>query len=222
MIGLSLASTAHMRPIETRLRKVFAIAIAGGWLSLVGLLTFAIPAFNRYRGRVVAISETAQVVVLRLGLPRSVRLAEIDFPEKGHPHAREARAFANRLALGRDVTVEETRLADGSRVGYVTLPDGRSLSAELVKAGLAWPSSQRVGRQAPSLVVLQTRAMEHRRGLWAEPPGAVPPVRVAHRHAPSGAFDVLPPVSDSDADQNSGVAEDDESTHTEAASLGEN
>jgi len=153
---------------EKRLRSRFATILAAGWLGIVGLLTFAFPASNRYSGRVVSISETAQVVVLRDGRPESLRLAEVDFPEKGQPQARAARAFANRLALGRDVFVEESRLEDGRRVGYVTLPGGRSLSAELVKAGFAWPSWQHAGRLASSLAALQMRAMSDRRGLWGE------------------------------------------------------
>jgi endonuclease YncB( thermonuclease family) len=152
---------------EKRLRKPFAAAVAGGWLVIVGLLTFVFPASNRYTGRVVAISERAQIVVLRDGKPRSLRLAEIDFPEKGHLRAREARAFANRLAVGRYVDVEEARLADGSREAYVTLPGVGNLSAELVKAGLAWPSTRRAGRLASSLAALETRAMSERRGVWA-------------------------------------------------------
>ena len=157
-----------MRATEKQLRSLFAGVIAAGWLGIVGLLAFVLPASNRYTGRVVAISEGAQVTVLRDGQPQSLRLAEVSFPKKGHPHARVARAFANRLALGRNVAVEEARLADGSRMGYVTLPGGKSLSAELVRAGLAWPSTKHAGRLAPSLVVLQTRAMSDRRGLWAE------------------------------------------------------
>ncbi|HSB64288.1 MAG TPA: thermonuclease family protein [Thermoanaerobaculia bacterium] len=156
-----------MSVTEKRLRKPFAAAVAGGWLGIVGLLTFVFPASNLYTGRIVAISESARIVVLKGGRPRSLRLAEIDFPEKGQPGAREARALANRLALGRDLHVEEARLADGSREAYVTLPGGENLSAELVKAGLAWPSSRRAGRLASSLAALETRAMSERRGVWA-------------------------------------------------------
>lgn len=154
---------------EKRLRKPFAAAVAGGWLGIVGLLTFVFPASNRYTGRVVAISESARVIVLRDGRPRTLRMAEVDFPEKGHLRAREARALANRLALGRDVKVEEARLPDGSREAYVTLPDGRSLSAELVRAGLAWPSAPRAGRLARSLAVLELGAMSDRRGVFSQP-----------------------------------------------------
>ncbi len=152
---------------EKRLQKRFAAAVAGSWLGIVGLLTFAFPASNRYKGRIVAISESARIVVLKDGSPRSLRLAEVDFPVKGHLLAREARALANRLALGLEVDVEEARLASGSRDAYVTLPGGGNLSAELVKAGLAWPSSQRAGRLASSLSALETRAMSERRGVWA-------------------------------------------------------
>ena len=140
--------------------------VAAGWVVTVGLLTYVFPASNRYTGRVVSISESAQVVVLRNGRPESLRLAEVDFPEMGQPRARAARTFANGLALGRDVSIEEYRLEDGRRFGYVTLPDGKNLSAELVKAGFAWPSWQHAGRLAPSLAVLQMRAMSDRRGLW--------------------------------------------------------
>jgi endonuclease YncB( thermonuclease family) len=155
--------------MKKRLLKPFAAAVAGGWLGIVGLLTYGFPASNRYTGRVVAISESAQIVVLRDGRPRSLRLAEIDFPEKGHSGALEAHALANRLALGRDVNLEELRLADGNREAYVTLPDGRNLSAELVRAGFAWPSTRRSGRLASSLAVLQMRAMSDRRGVFSEP-----------------------------------------------------
>lgn len=211
-----------MRATEEHLRSLFAAVVAAAWLGTVGLLAFVLPASNLYTGRVVAISEGARVTVLRDGRPRSLRLAEVDFPKKGHPHARLARAFANRLALGRDVAVEEIRLADGSQEAYVTLPDGRSLSAELVRAGLAWPSSERAGRLAPSLVVLQTRAMSGRRGLWAEAAASPllrrPPATRVSRYA--GA---LPPAVDADAEEIEGESLPDGSAAADAgAALGEN
>jgi endonuclease YncB( thermonuclease family) len=142
-----------MRALSTYHRNVFTAVFAVAWLGIVGLLTFVFPASNRYTGRVVAISEGAQVVVLRDGRPQSLRLAEVDFPEKGRFRARVSRAFANRLVLGRNVDVVESRLEDGTRLGYVTLPGGRSLSAELVKAGLACPSTLRPGRLASTFAV---------------------------------------------------------------------
>ena len=190
-----------MRALSTRRRNVFTAVFAVAWLGIVGLLTFVFPASNRYTGRVVAISEGAQVVVLRDGRPRSLRLAEVDFPEKGHLGAREARALANRLVLGRDVKVEEAQLPDGSRQAYVTLPDGRSLSAELVSAGLAWPSTRRAGRLASSLAVLEMRAMSDRRGVFSEPATRLPASRVTRTRQASESLDVEPSSVDAETNE---------------------
>ena len=200
--------------MSTRQRNVFAAVLAVVWLGIVGLLTFVFPASNRYTGRVVAISERAQVVVLRDGRPQSLRLADVDFPEKGRFRARASRAFANRLALGRNVEVEELRLADGTQLGYVTLPGGRSLSAELVKAGLAWPSTLRPGRLAPSLAVLQTRAMSDRRGLWVGA-GREPALSAARTSRVSSSYAVVSEAVDAEAEADADLDE------TEAAPAAE-
>ena len=225
MISRSVSCVARCVSVtEKRLRKPFAAAVAGGWLGIVGLLTFVFPASNRYTGRVMAISESAQVIVLRDGRPRSLRLAEVDFPEKGQLRAPEARALANRLALGRDVNVEEARLADGSREAYVTLPGGRSLSAELVRAGLAWPSKRRAGRLASSLVVLEMRAMSDRRGVWAEPATPPPATHEARTRQVSKSLDVEPSSVDTDAAEveESPLAETPAADEGAGAALGEN
>jgi hypothetical protein len=73
-----------MRAVDRLPRNLFLGVLAAAWLGIVGLLTFVFPASNRYTGRVVAISESAQVVVLWDGRPQSLRLAEVDFPERGH------------------------------------------------------------------------------------------------------------------------------------------
>src|SRR5664279_2531162 len=214
--------TGDVSASEKQLRSRFATVIAAGWLGIVGLLTFVFPASNRYTGRVVAISESAQVIVLRDGRPRSLRLAEVDFPEKGHLRAREARALANRLALGRDVNVEEARLADGSREAYVTLPGGRSLSAELVRAGLAWPSKRRAGRLASSLAVLEMRAMSDRRGVWAEPAAPPPATHAAPTRQVSKSLDVEPSSADAAEVEGSPLAETPAADEAAGAALGEN
>jgi endonuclease YncB( thermonuclease family) len=214
-----------VRASEKQLRSRFATVIAAGWLGIVGLLTFVFPASNRYTGRVVSISETAQVIVLRDGRPESLRLAEVEFPERGQPHARAARAFANRLALGRDVFVEESRFGDGRRVGYVTLSGGKNLSAELVKAGLAWPSWQHAGPLASSLAVLQMRAMSDRRGLWGE--ARTKPVSratLAVRHSNSAGELASLGNDDSEGEDADGAPASNDATVVEvgAAAFGEN
>jgi len=207
-----------------RFRKPFAAVVAGGWIGIVGLLTFVLPASNRYSGRVVAIADGARIIVLRKGLPRSLRLAEVDLPEKGHLRAPDARVFAKRLALGRDVDVEEARLADGSLEAYVTLPGGRSLSAELVGAGFAWPSARRAGRLASSLAVLEMSAMANRRGVWAGPSPSPQVLRGAQAGRVSTSLDAEPSVSDADAAdvEETGLKESPEAGEAGVVTLGGN
>lgn len=73
---------------------------------------------------------------------RNIRLAGIDAPELDHPFGRVAKATLMRLCRGQDVRAEFSAALSYERgVATCFLPDGRDLSAEMVKAGLAldWP-----------------------------------------------------------------------------------
>ena len=72
----------------------------------------------------------------------SIRLFGIDAPEMNHPYGQKAKWAMVNLCKGQTVRSEITETdAHGRSVGKCTLPDGRDLSAELVKLGLAidWP-----------------------------------------------------------------------------------
>lgn len=72
----------------------------------------------------------------------SIRLFGIDAPELNHPYGQKAKWAMVNLCKGQTVRSEITETdAHGRSVGKCTLPDGRDLSAELVKLGLAidWP-----------------------------------------------------------------------------------
>ena len=71
-----------------------------------------------------------------------IRLFGIDAPELGHPHGRISKSAMIRLCRGQEVRAEiQCRDVHGRTVARCFLPDGRDLSAELVKLGLAidWP-----------------------------------------------------------------------------------
>lgn len=71
-----------------------------------------------------------------------IRLFGIDAPELNHPHGKNAKSAMIAICKGQIIRAEVT---DKDRFGRLVarcyLPDGRDLSAELVKAGLAidWP-----------------------------------------------------------------------------------
>jgi micrococcal nuclease len=106
-----------------------------------------------------------------------LRLADVDAPELGQRHGRDARDALRRLLTGRQLEVH-TRATDryGRHLGDV-LVDGHSVSMRLVEQGWAW-CGQRAG--APC-ATRQRQARGTRTGLWqqAEPE---PPWQWRKRH----------------------------------------
>ncbi|MDO5648050.1 thermonuclease family protein [Paracoccus sp. (in: a-proteobacteria)] len=73
---------------------------------------------------------------------RQVRLFGIDAPELHHPYGQNAKGALIRLCNGQIIHAEiMTQDVHGRIVARCRLPDGRDLSAEMVKLGLAidWP-----------------------------------------------------------------------------------
>lgn len=71
-----------------------------------------------------------------------IRLYGIDAPELNHPYGQKAKWALHRLCKGHAIRAEITDEDDyGRTVARCYLPDGRDLSAEMVKQGLAldWP-----------------------------------------------------------------------------------
>lgn len=71
-----------------------------------------------------------------------IRLAGIDAPEMDHPYGRNAKWTLLNLCKGQEVrAVFDGDLSHDRTVATCYLPDGRDLSAEMVKAGMAidWP-----------------------------------------------------------------------------------
>jgi endonuclease YncB( thermonuclease family) len=140
---------------------------------LVVLISPAVAAAAAFRGRVVGITDGDTITVLHDGRPEVVRLHGIDAPEKGQPFGMRAKQFTAGLAFGQTVLVRvKDRDRYGRAVGEVTLPDGRSLNQELVRAGYAWWFRRYSGDVR--LATLEARACTGRLGLWVDP-HPVPP-----------------------------------------------
>jgi endonuclease YncB( thermonuclease family) len=143
-------------------------------LSLV--LLAALPACAaEYPARVVGVSDGDTLTVLKADRTRvKVRLWGVDAPESGQDFGSRAKQAASALAFGKAVTVRERdRDRYGRTVAEVTLPDGRSLGRELVRAEMAWwyrnfaPYDRELARS-------EDEARAAKVGLWGQP-GAVPP-----------------------------------------------
>ena len=121
-----------------------------------------------FSGKVVGVTDGDTIRVLYKNSEVKVRLYGVDCPEKSQAYGSAAKQFTGKMVFGKTVTVD-VRDHDryGRVVGWVTTPDGKSLNAQLVRAGMAWwydrydPGDTQLGK-------LQDDARDAGRGLWAD------------------------------------------------------
>ena len=117
-------------------------------------------------GTVVVVhdGDTVSVRTAR-GLVR-VRLVGIDCPELAQRHGQEAKAFTERLVIGREVRVETDGVDQYERVLGRLFVDGTDVNAALVRQGMAWRYER--GPADRVLVDAERAAKAARAGLWAD------------------------------------------------------
>jgi endonuclease YncB( thermonuclease family) len=121
-----------------------------------------------FTGPVVGVSAGDEFVVARSAGRTPIRLASVKRPDSWQKWSNEARAFTAKAVRGQQVTVSVSGAdACGRSVAEVTLPDGRSLNQELVRAGLAW--SYRLDPPHATIDALEAEAKAAKRGLWSDP-----------------------------------------------------
>ena len=171
--------------------EIIAVAIA---------IQLNVPCFAE-RGRVTGIIDGDTIAVRIDGVQQRIRLAEIDAPEKGQPYANAAKRMLSDLAYRREADV---KIIDHDRYGRIVARvtvDGRDLSIEMVRSGMAWRFAY--FSLDPKIAAAEADAKTERRGLWAQrapvPPwkfrqdnptavvGAPPPRAMPDRHATPGA-----------------------------------
>jgi endonuclease YncB( thermonuclease family) len=92
---------------------------------------------EQFTDKVAGISDGDTISVLREGKAVQVRLYGVDTPEKAQAFGTKARQFTAALVFQKDVTIVIHATDRYScTVGKVLLPDGRSLSQELIQAGM--------------------------------------------------------------------------------------
>ena len=93
-----------------------------------------------HTGKVVRIADGDTFTILVKGNKQvKVRCHGIDCPESNQDFGTKAKQFTSALAFSKVVSVE-VKDTDryGRTIGIITLPDGKILNEELLKAGLAW------------------------------------------------------------------------------------
>ncbi|MDD4964445.1 MAG: thermonuclease family protein [Gallionella sp.] len=95
----------------------------------------------------------------------SIRLAEIDAPEKSQPFGETSKKSLSDLVMGKSVqVVSQTMDQYGRMVAHLNVA-GLDVNAEQIRLGMAWEYSHFHNNQV--LIALQKEAQSVPRGLWA-------------------------------------------------------
>ncbi len=96
-----------------------------------------------------------------------IRLDAIDAPEKGMPFYKVSKKYLANLCFGKMVSIEMLKLdRNGRTVARITLPNNIDVSAEMIKAGMAW--HYKAYNTETQLAIYEKNAKEKRLGLWAD------------------------------------------------------
>lgn len=119
--------------------------------------------------RVVGVKDGDTIVVLTPDHQTiTVRLAEVDCPEKSQAFGQAAKQFTSDFCYGKNVKLEGNQQDRyGRTVAKVILEDGRVLNTELVKNGYAWQYKQ-YSKNNPLLASYQQLARQQHLGLWQD------------------------------------------------------
>ncbi len=151
------------------IRWWLAVAIGIALVAMSAPAGAALPENQQFTARMIRVRDGDSLLVRAGGRDIEVRLADVDAPERGQPHADQARNALINLLQRRDVTVEVVDTDPYRRkVARVRrLPDGLDINAEVVRTGNAWVYRRYV--RDPALSTLEQAARNRRAGLWALP-----------------------------------------------------
>jgi micrococcal nuclease len=120
---------------------------------------------NSFVGKCLTVIDGDTVDVSRDGNTIRIRIEGIDCPEKNQPFAAEAKAFTTNLVLGKTVSVIEKEKDEFGRTVARVFIDGRDVSVELLKVGLA--THYKKYNSDWLLAALEKQAKANKVGMWA-------------------------------------------------------
>lgn len=148
-----------MRNASVVLICMTAVLAAGGMTAVA----------ETFSAKVTAVTAGDIITVNQDGKDREIRLYGTACPEPGQPFAAEAKAFTEKRALNKAVSVEvKARDNTGKEVAVLILPDYVNLNHALVQAGLAWWDQENVPKDS-ALKSMNAKAIAAQAGLWSDP-----------------------------------------------------
>lgn len=182
---MSLPPSLLRRPLHALVAGTLLLGLAGcpsGYDASRDRFAASAP----FRCRTVEILDgDSMLVELSDGHRLQVRIASIDAPEKGQPHADASRQALRELLSGRQIDVVPIKLDRYGRTVGRVLVGSQDAGLAQVDAGAAWHFARFAAEQTPSerdaLRAAERAARAAGRGLWADP-SPTPPWRFRAEH----------------------------------------
>jgi micrococcal nuclease len=150
---------------------------------LLVLLTAPLLLAKTYAGKCVGVHDGDTISVMKAGRAVKIRLEGIDCPELGQDFGTRAKQFTSGMVFGKNVEVKEYSRDIYRRTVARVFVDGKDVSLELVRAGLAWHF--RKYSSDPALAEAEAQARKARIGLWSMP-NPIPPWEYRKMHGRRG------------------------------------
>jgi micrococcal nuclease len=132
-----------------------------------------------FTGNCVGVHDGDTISVMKAGRAVKIRLEGIDCPEMGQDFGTRVKTFTSGMVFGKGVQVKEYNLDKYGRMVARVYVQGRDVSLELVKAGLAWHFKKY--SSDPILAEAEEQARGLKKGLWSMP-NPVPPGEYRRLH----------------------------------------
>ena len=124
---------------------------------------------QNFSGKVIGIKDGDTVVVIDANNTQTtLRLAEVDCPEKAQAFGTRAKQFTSDQVYLKQVKYEVTDTDRyGRSIAKIYYDDNKYLSAEIIKNGFGWQYKQY--STSKLLAKLEQEARKNKKGLWVEP-----------------------------------------------------
>lgn len=140
---------------------------------------------DEFVARVLMVHEGDQFTIYYQGRKDKIHLKDIDCPDLKQPYGKQAKHVTAAYIGNREVVIRDlARDRQGRMTAEIPLSNGKLLTQELIREGLAWVRPDTA--HDPSLNDLEELARAAGKGLWSEPNPIPPwrwkPTKPAHRN----------------------------------------
>ena len=129
--------------------------------------------YSQLEGKVVKVKDGDTIVILdENNKQHTIRVADIDCPEKNQPFGKKAKWFVSDQIYLKTVKIDvKSKDRYGRTIGLV-LYQNKNLSGELLKVGLAWHYKKYSNNNYFSR--LEKTAKQNKKGLWIDKNAVAP------------------------------------------------